>query len=53
MTNLQRAQLALETKRREIGKLIETEDRAEDFQDRLAAAKKAIEDAQTSYRLRA
>ena len=46
MTNLQKAQLKLEERRRELGKLLDLEERADDFTDKLAAAKKAVQDAQ-------
>ena len=46
MTNLQRAQLALEMKRRELSQLLDVETRGEDFSDKLAVAKAAIDAAQ-------
>lgn len=45
MTNLQKAQLKLEERRRELGKLLDLEERGDDFTDKLAAAKKAVESA--------
>ena len=46
MTGLQKAQMALEERRRELGKLLDLETRGDDFNDQLGAAKKAVEDAQ-------
>ena len=47
MTGLQKAQIKLEERRRELSKLLDAEERSGDFQDKLGAAKKAIETAQT------
>ena len=46
MSPLQRIQIRLEEKRRELSKLLDMETRGDDFTDKLAAAKKAIEDCQ-------
>lgn len=46
MTGLQKAQLKETERRRELGKLLDSEERSENFQDLLQAAKKAVEDAQ-------
>ena len=46
MNGLQKAQLRLEERRRDLGKLLDTEERSEDFMGKLAAAKAAVEGAQ-------
>ena len=46
MDALQKVQIKLEERRRELNKLLDLEERGEDFQDKLGAAKKAIEDCQ-------
>ena len=47
MNAVQKLQLKLEERRKDLGKLLDSEERAEDFQDKLLAAKTEIEDAQT------
>ena len=49
MNAVQKLQVKVEERRRELGKLldVDTEERSSDFTDKLGAAKKAIEDAQT------
>ena len=47
MTSLVKAQVALEERRRDLGKLLDQEERSDDFNDKLAAAKAAVEQAQT------
>ena len=46
MNRLVKAQLALETRRAELGKLLDLEERGEDYQGKLDAAKAAITAAQ-------
>ena len=46
MNAIQKLQLRLEERRKELGKLLDNEERGEDFQDKLSAAKKVIEDGQ-------
>ena len=46
MNRMIKAQVALEEKRRELGKLLDLEERAEDYDGKVAAAKAAIEAAQ-------
>ena len=47
MNQLQRAQIGLEGKRAALGKLLDTETRGEDFDDKLKVAKEAVQSAQT------
>ena len=46
MNQVQKLQLALEVRRKELAQLLDNEERAEDFQDKLGTAKKLISDAQ-------
>ena len=46
MNTVQKASLKLEERRRELSQLLDVETRGDDFQDKLAVAKKAVEDAQ-------
>ena len=47
MNGIQKLQLRLEERRKELAQLLDNEERSEDFQDKLGVAKKAIENAQT------
>ena len=47
MNGIQKLQLKLEERRKELAQLLDNEERSEDFQDKLGVAKKAIENAQT------
>ena len=46
MNQVQKKQLELEVRRKELAQLLDNEERAEDFQDKLGTAKKLIADAQ-------
>ena len=46
MNQVQKKQLVLEERRKEMAQLLDNEERAEDFQDKLGVAKKLISDAQ-------
>ena len=46
MNGIQKLQLRLEERRKELAQLLDNEERAEDFHDKLGVAKKAISDAQ-------
>ena len=46
LNQVQKLQLALEVRRKELAQLLDNEERAEDFQDKLGTAKKLISDAQ-------
>lgn len=46
MTRLIKAQIALEERRRELGALLDQEERADDYADKLDAAKRAVQAAQ-------